>query len=117
MTRRPSRYTRPRHGAAPSQPQRGIDFGCAASNPDAEARGGPDTKAEGILVYPAVERALNLRYQIQGHGLSIRTLDLAAPWPEIHGELISLLQERPATLLPDVATADPYQGTIEDHTG
>jgi 5-methylcytosine-specific restriction enzyme subunit McrC len=82
-----------------------------------EARGGPDTKAEGILVYPAVERALDLRYRIQGHGLSVRTLDLAAPWPEIHGELISLSQARPATLLPDVATADPYQGTIDDHTG
>jgi 5-methylcytosine-specific restriction enzyme subunit McrC len=82
-----------------------------------EARGGPDTKAEGILVYPAVERALDLRYRIQGHGLSVRTLDLAAPWPEIHGELISLLQDRSATLLPDVATADRYQGTTEDYTG
>lgn len=77
-----------------------------------EARGGCDTKAEGILVYPAVERALDLRYRIQGHALSVRTLDLAAPWPEIHRDLINLLQERRATLLPDVAAADPYQDSI-----
>lgn len=57
-----------------------------------EARGGADTQAEGILLYPDVDRALDLRYRIQGHQLSVRTLDLAAPWPEIHRGLINLVQ-------------------------
>jgi 5-methylcytosine-specific restriction enzyme subunit McrC len=57
-----------------------------------EARGGPDTQAEGILVYPWVDRALDLRYCIQGHKLSVRTLDLAASWPEIHRGLMNLVE-------------------------
>jgi 5-methylcytosine-specific restriction enzyme subunit McrC len=57
-----------------------------------EVRGGPDTRAEGILVYPAVDRALDLRYRIRGHELRVRTLNLAEPWHQIHSELIKIVQ-------------------------
>jgi 5-methylcytosine-specific restriction enzyme subunit McrC len=57
-----------------------------------EAHGGADARAEGVLLYPCVDRPLDLRYRIQGHDLRICTLDLSVPWPEIHRGLISLLQ-------------------------
>jgi 5-methylcytosine-specific restriction enzyme subunit McrC len=57
-----------------------------------EARGGSDAQAEGILLYPDVDQSLDLQYQIQGHKLSVRTLDLGASWPEIHRGLINLVR-------------------------
>ena len=59
-----------------------------------EARGDTDREAEGILMYPCVEQELDHRYRVPGHDLRIRTLDLAAPWPEIRRSLLRVL-ERP----------------------
>jgi 5-methylcytosine-specific restriction enzyme subunit McrC len=57
-----------------------------------EAHGGPDVRAEGVLLYPCVECPLDLLYRIQGHEVRVCTLDLSVPWTEIHRGLISLLQ-------------------------
>ena len=50
-----------------------------------EPRGGPDAQAEGILLYPAVGQALDLRYRIQSHMIAVRTLDLGRNWKELAG--------------------------------
>jgi 5-methylcytosine-specific restriction enzyme subunit McrC len=53
-----------------------------------EAKGGADAKAEGILVYPVVDRSVRLNYEIPGHIVRVRTVDLSRPWQEIHSELL-----------------------------
>lgn len=45
---------------------------------------------EGILLYPMVNMALDLRYEIHGHRISIRTIDLNASWQEIANSLLNL---------------------------
>lgn len=51
----------------------------------------PGVELEGVLLYPAVDRKLRLRYSIHGIPLRIETLDLAQPWTAIHDELKQLL--------------------------
>jgi len=49
--------------------------------------------AEGILLYPAVDHALDHRYTLLGHPVRIASVDLDRPWQEIHamlGELLGL---------------------------
>ena len=48
-------------------------------------------KAEGILVYPLVDRTLNLRFTIQGHVVRVITIDLAQEWRDIHERLQDLI--------------------------
>jgi 5-methylcytosine-specific restriction enzyme subunit McrC len=56
-----------------------------------EARGGIDAQAEGILLYPVVDRNVRLSYQMPGHMLRVRTVDLSCPWEEIHNELLDII--------------------------
>lgn len=51
-----------------------------------------DNYAEGILLYPKVNKELNLKYNIHGHEIKVYTVDLNREWQEIHrrlGDIIS----------------------------
>jgi len=52
---------------------------------------GSRAKAEGILLYPLVDRPLNLQFTIQGHLVRVATIDLAQEWREIHECLLDLI--------------------------
>jgi len=56
-----------------------------------EERGGADARADGMLLYPAINQNVRLSYEIQGHGVSICTIDLAADWTELRDELLQLV--------------------------
>lgn len=56
-----------------------------------ERRGGADANAEGILLYPAVEQELHLSYQVQGHNMSVRTIDLSQDWQRVHLQLLEVI--------------------------
>ncbi|MHC4143593.1 MAG: 5-methylcytosine-specific restriction endonuclease system specificity protein McrC [Planctomycetota bacterium] len=58
-----------------------------------EARGGPDAKADGMLLYPAIDRKIRLSYEVQGHCISVCTLDLAQEWRNIRKELLDLVAD------------------------
>lgn len=49
------------------------------------------TPAEGILLYPAVDEAVDLEYVIQGHKIRICTIDLNQHWRDIKNDLLSLI--------------------------
>ena len=53
-------------------------------------RSSPDGEAAGMLLYPAVQQRLNLRYKLMGHEVMIRTVDLAAEWEDIHAEMLAI---------------------------
>lgn len=55
-------------------------------------RGGTDAEAEGMLLYPVVNRKLREVYTIEGHTVRICTLDLAKEWGDIREELLTLVQ-------------------------
>ena len=46
---------------------------------------------EGMLLYPQVGPCLRESYQIQGHPVTLATVNLAQPWPAIARDLIDLL--------------------------
>ena len=50
-----------------------------------------DVRVEGILVYPTVDRPLDLRYEIAGHSVRVATIDLNQPWQDIHRGLLKLI--------------------------
>ena len=56
-----------------------------------ETRGGSDANADGMLLYPVVDRSVRLEYELPGHRIQICTLNLAADWKEIHKELLALV--------------------------
>jgi 5-methylcytosine-specific restriction enzyme subunit McrC len=56
---------------------------------------GTDAKAEGILLYPQVDEAASLRYEVQGHTMRICTIDLNQPWLGIEASLLGLIQLYP----------------------
>lgn len=47
--------------------------------------------AEGMLLYPRAGAELDERFEIQGHDISIATVDLARPWVAIETRLLSLI--------------------------
>jgi 5-methylcytosine-specific restriction enzyme subunit McrC len=47
---------------------------------------------EGILLYPWVHTGLREVYDLQGHKLTLATLNLAQDWKFIHRDLLELLQ-------------------------
>ena len=57
-----------------------------------EHNGGVDRVAEGILLYPAAGRALDLSYRLHGHWVRVCTLDLNLPWAEIEDQMLSLIR-------------------------
>ena len=50
--------------------------------------------AEGILLYPRVGVTLNERLHVQGHNVTIATLDLSRPWEQIGEQLKLLVRDR-----------------------
>lgn len=56
-----------------------------------ELKGGLNKNCEGILVYPTVDKSLNLKYKIGEHILKIKTINLNQPWQDIHNDLINIV--------------------------
>jgi 5-methylcytosine-specific restriction enzyme subunit McrC len=52
---------------------------------------GGNDKIEGILLYPAVSRSLDLSYKMHGYDMRVRTIDLTEAWRKIHNNLVSLI--------------------------
>jgi 5-methylcytosine-specific restriction enzyme subunit McrC len=48
-------------------------------------------KCEGILLYPTVQQELDLRYEIHGHNLRVRTVNLNQNWKSLAKELKSII--------------------------
>ncbi len=52
---------------------------------------GQHQKASGILLYPAVNKKLSERIELENHLIQIECLDLSAAWQEIEAHLLSLI--------------------------
>ncbi len=50
-----------------------------------------EAPCEGILLYPTTEQALNLAYEIKGHKVMIRTVNLDQDWQGIHRSLLEMI--------------------------
>jgi 5-methylcytosine-specific restriction enzyme subunit McrC len=59
---------------------------------NAEARGGSDAAATGILLYPNTGTPLRLRYKRSGHEVRVSTVDLSRDWKSIHQELLEIVR-------------------------
>lgn len=60
---------------------------------------------EGILLYPTVDRPVDLTYRIHGHPLRVATLNLNTDWQQIHLRLLSLLNST-SIIVPVTMTVD-----------
>lgn len=56
-----------------------------------EIKGGININCEGILVYPTIDKSLDLKYKKGEHLLKIKTIDLNQPWKDIHNDLIDII--------------------------
>jgi 5-methylcytosine-specific restriction enzyme subunit McrC len=45
---------------------------------------------EGILLYPTVNQTLDLFYDIQGHLIRVKTIDLNQSWQKIKEDLLTI---------------------------
>ena len=50
-----------------------------------------DSSCEAMLLYPTVDKPLLASYTHKAHRISIRTINLNQPWPEIHRDLLALV--------------------------
>ncbi|MET1256387.1 5-methylcytosine-specific restriction endonuclease system specificity protein McrC [Aliikangiella maris] len=57
-----------------------------------KSEGGNDAKAEGMLVYPVIEKKLRETYSMNGRKIHICTLDLSQDWRDIRSELLELVK-------------------------
>ena len=57
----------------------------------ANVRREPGQAVEGMLLYPTVDRELDLRYTMHGFPVRVATVNLAAEWEEVHARLLALL--------------------------
>jgi 5-methylcytosine-specific restriction enzyme subunit McrC len=48
--------------------------------------------ASGILLYPAIQYAFSERIELQDHLMRIECIDLSAPWQDIEGHLLDLIE-------------------------
>jgi 5-methylcytosine-specific restriction enzyme subunit McrC len=55
-----------------------------------ENRGGPDSRADGVLLYPTVQDRIEFETVIQGHKIRAVTIDLNQPWEHIRDHLLSI---------------------------
>jgi len=53
--------------------------------------GGLDRNCEGILLYPTVTKELDYKYESQGHKISVKTINLNQKWPDIHNDLLAII--------------------------
>ena len=56
-----------------------------------EVRGGNDARAEGMLLYPVVDRPIREEYEMHGHKIRICTIDLSQDWRDIRSDLLALV--------------------------
>lgn len=49
-------------------------------------------KTEGVLIYPVVDKTLDLSFDMRGHKLRVYTLNLNRDWQNIKSDLLSLIQ-------------------------
>ena len=54
---------------------------------------GEHERVSGILLYPAVQRKLSERIELQEHVIRIECIDLASPWQDIEHQLLSLIAD------------------------
>ena len=47
--------------------------------------------AEGILLYPTVDVDLDLNYEIQGHRVRVKTINLNQDWQNIRRDLLQVV--------------------------
>ena len=47
---------------------------------------------EGMLLYPTVGDGPDLRYELHGHKVSVRTINLDQDWRSIHDDLLSYVK-------------------------
>lgn len=50
-----------------------------------------DRHADGILLYPRVDKELNLKYSMENHKISIFTVNLNCKWQDIHSRLLEIV--------------------------
>lgn len=46
----------------------------------------------GILLYPVIDDNFSERIELQDHIMKVESIDLAAPWQDIEGHLLELVQ-------------------------
>ncbi|OZM56329.1 restriction endonuclease [Lottiidibacillus patelloidae] len=51
-------------------------------------------KSKGILLYPRVDKSINLNYKIHGFDIKICTLDLTRNWAKIHEQLLEIVSDK-----------------------
>lgn len=51
----------------------------------------PGQELDGMLLYPTVDRDLDLRYVLQGRRVRVATVNLNQPWPSIHTRMLELI--------------------------
>ena len=58
-----------------------------------ENRNGPDSKADGMLIYPRVEHqeTINTKIRFRGHNIYFKSLNLNSSWQNIHNQLLSFI--------------------------
>jgi 5-methylcytosine-specific restriction enzyme subunit McrC len=59
---------------------------------NSESKGGLNLHAEGILLYPMVFEEVDADYEIQGHNVKIRTVNLNQDWKQIHERLLEIVK-------------------------
>ncbi len=57
-----------------------------------EIKGGVNESCEGMLLYPQIDKALELEYFIHGHRVQVKTVDLNQEWWMIHRRLLSIIE-------------------------
>lgn len=71
----------------------------------------PGRQVDGALIYPASGTALDADYLISNHGVRVFAVDLAKEWPEIHVDLLNVI-ERPFQQVPIAPTLSIEVGAI-----
>ena len=56
-----------------------------------ESLGGINTCCEGILLYPTVQEELDLHYEMKGHQVRVKTINLNQHWEQIHRDLFTVI--------------------------
>jgi 5-methylcytosine-specific restriction enzyme subunit McrC len=49
-----------------------------------------------MLLYPEVQQSFTDRFELQGHDITIASINLSQPWEQIHDDLIALFPKQPA---------------------
>lgn len=58
----------------------------------------PGQVLSGLLIYPTSGQSLRLNYRLLGTPVTVATVDLSAEWPEIHAQLIELVEPAAAPI-------------------